>query len=115
MGWLPTADYRSCYRLTAEYRSWRSGWALVPLVFSSLGLAATLLTGAVFLRFSQTPVVKASGRELCFVLLGGIAVCYAMPFALLAKPSVASCGLLRVGLGLCLNICYSALLTKTNR
>ena len=115
LGHLPTADYRSCYRLQPEHLSWRSGWALVPLVFSSLGLAATLLTAAVFLRFNQTPVVKASGRELCFVLLGGIAVCYAMPFALLAKPSVVSCALLRIGLGLCLNICYSALLTKTNR
>ncbi|XP_037071086.1 metabotropic glutamate receptor 2-like [Pollicipes pollicipes] len=95
--------------------AWSSGWALVPLVFSSLGLAATLLTAAVFLRFNNTPVVKASGRELCYVLLCGIAVCYGMTFVVLTKPTVVSCTLLRIGLGLCLNICYSALLTKTNR
>ncbi|XP_043234513.1 metabotropic glutamate receptor 3-like, partial [Amphibalanus amphitrite] len=115
LGHLPTADYRSCYRLTAEYMAWSSGWALVPAAISSVGIVVTLLVIAVFLRFNNTPVIKASGRELCYVLLCGIVVCYAMTFVILMKPSVVSCTMMRIGLGLCLNICYSALLTKTNR
>ena len=115
MGHLPTADYRSCYQLTAEHLAWSSGWALVPAVISSIGIVVTLLVIAVFLRFNNTPVIKASGRELCYVLLCGIVVCYAMTFVILMKPSVVSCTMMRIGLGLCLSICYSALLTKTNR
>lgn len=57
----------------------------------------------------------ASGRELCYVLLSGILCCYGMSFIILARPTVNLCAILRIGLGLCLSICYSAIFTKTNR
>ena len=66
-------------------------------------------------RFQNTPVVKASGRELCFVLLAGILMCYAMTFVILLKPNDIVCGAQKFGIGFCFSICYSALLTKTNR
>ena len=57
----------------------------------------------------------ASGRELCYVLLFGILSCYLMSFLILSQPTTWNCTYLRIGLGLCLSICYSAILTKTNR
>lgn len=57
----------------------------------------------------------ASGRELCYVLLVGILWCYVMSFVILATPTKLICTALRIGLGLCLSLCYSAILTKTNR
>ncbi|XP_069942586.1 metabotropic glutamate receptor 8-like [Cherax quadricarinatus] len=115
LGWAPTTDKVTCYKLTPEHITWDSAWAIVPLVFSSLGLLCTLLTTLIFIRFNTTPVIMASGRELCYVLLSGIALCYMMTFVILATPSVPSCALLRLGLGLGLCICYSAIFTKTNR
>jgi hypothetical protein len=66
-------------------------------------------------RYNKTPVIKASGRELCYVLLTGILCCYCMSFVILAPPNVLTCALLRIGIGLCLSICYSAIFIKTNR
>ena len=66
-------------------------------------------------RFNHTPVIMASGRELCYVLLVGIFMCYFMSFIILSKPTKTVCTVLRIGLGLCLSLCYSAILTKTNR
>lgn len=66
-------------------------------------------------RYNKTPVIKASGRELCYVLLVGIFSCYCMSFVILARPTINRCAILRVGLGLCLSMCYSAIFTKTNR
>ena len=57
----------------------------------------------------------ASGRELCYLLLAGIFCCYLMAIPILAAPTVVTCTILRIGLGLCLSLCYSAILTKTNR
>lgn len=74
-----------------------------------------MFTFGVFILYNQTPVIMASGRELCYVLLTGILSCYAMSFAILAKPTVTTCAVMRVGLGLCLSVCYSAIFTKTNR
>lgn len=60
-------------------------------------------------------MIKASGRELCYMLLTGILCCYCMSFVILAPPNIWSCASLRVGIGLCLSICYSAIFIKTNR
>jgi len=38
-----------------------------------------------------------------------------MTFVLVSKPTLATCTLMRAGLGLSLALCYSALFTKTNR
>ncbi|XP_043493655.1 metabotropic glutamate receptor 6-like isoform X1 [Polistes fuscatus] len=114
-GYAPDETKTSCIKLTAEVISWTSPWALVPLVFASIGILSTLFTTFVFIRFNRTPVIMASGRELCYVLLVGILSCYGMSFVILSKPTTWNCTYLRIGLGLCLSICYSAILTKTNR
>ncbi|XP_076762369.1 metabotropic glutamate receptor 4 isoform X3 [Xylocopa sonorina] len=114
-GYAPDETMTSCVKLTAEVIPWTSPWALVPLIFASIGILSTLFTTVVFIRFNRTPVIMASGRELCYVLLIGILSCYGMSFVILSKPTTWNCTYLRIGLGLCLSICYSAILTKTNR
>lgn len=114
-GWAPNESKSGCFKLAALVIEWLNPWALVPLAFSSLGIACTLFTTCVFIRYNKTPVIMASGRELCYVLLGGILSCYAMSFVILARPTVETCAIMRIGLGLCLSICYSAIFTKTNR
>ncbi|GAB0098135.1 Metabotropic glutamate receptor [Sergentomyia squamirostris] len=114
-GWAPNEHKSGCEKLTPEVIDWFSPWALVPLIFSACGIFCTLFTTCVFIKYNKTPVIMASGRELCYVLLIGILTCYAMSFVILARPTVSRCALLRIGLGLCLSICYSAIFTKTNR
>ena len=85
------------------------------IVFSSVGIVATLYVVFVFIKHQETPVVRASGRELCYVLLAGILMCYSMTFVLIMKPSNLVCGLQQTFIGLSFTIVYSALLTKTMR
>lgn len=92
-----------------------SYWAIGVMSFAGVGMALTTFVIVVFIKFSETNVVKASGRELSYVLLGGIMLCYAMTGLLLLKPCDIVCGLQMFGIGFCFAICYSALLTKTNR
>uniref|UniRef100_A0A336MJT1 CSON002162 protein n=1 Tax=Culicoides sonorensis TaxID=179676 RepID=A0A336MJT1_CULSO len=114
-GWAPNDLKNGCDKLTPEVIDWLSPWALVPIIFSSIGILFTLFTTAVFIKYNRTPVIMASGRELCYVLLSGILSCYAMSFIILARPTVQNCAILRIGLGISLSICYSAIFTKTNR
>ncbi|CAD5122291.1 DgyrCDS10732 [Dimorphilus gyrociliatus] len=92
-----------------------SPWASIPAAFASLGIAATIFVFLVFIKFDSTPIIMASGRELCYVLQCGLIMCYLMTFVMVWEPTVVSCTLLRIGLGLSLSVCYSALFTKTNR
>lgn len=89
--------------------------AIVAMTFASLGIIATGVVMTVFIVYNNTPVVKASGRELSFVLLFGIFLCYAMTFILVSKPHEITCGAQKYGIGLSFSIVYSAILTKTNR
>ncbi|KAM4650917.1 metabotropic glutamate receptor 2 isoform 2-T2 [Discoglossus pictus] len=115
LGYWPNEELTGCYELPQEYIRWRDAWALGPVCLSCLGLLSTLFIFGIFLQNNNTPIVKASGRELCYILLSGVLLCYAMTFIFIAKPSPSVCTLRRLGLGTSFAICYSALLTKTNR
>lgn len=94
---------------------WNSLFAFVPLAIAVIGIIMTLIVIVLFARNHDTPLVRASGRELSYMLLFGILVCYCNTFALIAKPTIGSCILQRFGIGVGFSIIYSALLTKTNR
>ncbi|RWS02765.1 metabotropic glutamate receptor 7-like protein, partial [Dinothrombium tinctorium] len=114
-GYVPNEDQTKCRKLPVDYMKWTSPWTIVPAAFASLGIVFTVFTFMTFLRFNKTPVIMASGRELCYILLFGIMLCYIISLLNLSKPTLITCTITRVGLSLGLCICYSAILTKTNR
>uniref|UniRef100_A0A8C0B001 Metabotropic glutamate receptor 3 n=1 Tax=Buteo japonicus TaxID=224669 RepID=A0A8C0B001_9AVES len=115
LGYWPNETLNGCYELPQEYIRWKDVWAIGPVTISCLGFISTLFVFGVFMKNNDTPIVKASGRELCYILLTGVLMCYSMTFIFIAKPSTEVCTLRRLGLGTSFAVCYSALLTKTNR
>jgi metabotropic glutamate receptor 3 len=114
-GRWPFDDKQSCYSLAIQKMRWESLFALVPLGLACLGILMTFIVIALFIRNHDTPLVRASGRELSYMLLFGILVCYCNTFCLLATPTIASCIIQRFGVGVGFSIIYGALLVKTNR
>ncbi|RWS25535.1 metabotropic glutamate receptor-like protein [Leptotrombidium deliense] len=113
--WWPYANRSGCYALPEQYMDWNSYFALVPIAIAVIGIVLTLFVIYTFIKYIETPIVKASGRELSFILLFGILFCYFMTFVLLAKPATIICAFQRFGVGLGFALIYGALLTKTNR
>ncbi|XP_013365940.1 PREDICTED: metabotropic glutamate receptor 3 [Chinchilla lanigera] len=113
-GRWPTADLSGCFDLPEDYIKWEDAWAIGPVTIACLGFMCTCVVITVFIKHNNTPLVKASGRELCYILLFGVSLSYCMTFFFIAKPSPVICALRRLGLGTSFAICYSALLTKTN-
>lgn len=114
-GFWPYPDKLSCYALDIKYIKWNSLFALIPMAIAILGTIMTVIVIVLFAKNHDTPLVRASGRELSYTLLFGILVCYSNTFVLIAKPTTFSCVLQRFGIGVGFSIIYSALLTKTNR
>uniref|UniRef100_A0A7N8XQ29 Metabotropic glutamate receptor 5 n=1 Tax=Mastacembelus armatus TaxID=205130 RepID=A0A7N8XQ29_9TELE len=115
LGSWPTDDLTGCDPIPVEYLHWGDPEPIAAVVFACLGLMATFFVTAVFIRFCDTPVVKSSSRELCYIILAGICLGYLCTFSLIAKPHVIHCYLQRLGIGLSPAMSYSALVTKTNR
>ncbi|KAG7465731.1 hypothetical protein MATL_G00156550 [Megalops atlanticus] len=115
LGWWPDKELEGCEPIPLKYLQWSDPESIVAVVFSCLGILVTMFVTFIFMLYRDTPVVKSSSRELCYIILAGIFLGYICPFTLLARPSVASCYLQRLLVGLSSAMCYSALVTKTNR
>ena len=89
--------------------------ALGAMTFALAGVFVTGFVIAVYIKNHDTPVVRASSRELSYVLLSGIFMCYGLTFIMVLRPTHIVCGLQQFVTGFCFTVMYSALFTKTNR
>ncbi|XP_013197238.2 metabotropic glutamate receptor 2-like [Amyelois transitella] len=115
LGTLPDPTRTRCEPVPELYLQPGHPAAIGAMTFSALGVLLTTLVGGVWAARGDTPVVRASGRELSLVLLAGILMCYLVTFALVLRPTDFLCSLQRFGTGFCFTVVYAALLTKTNR
>ncbi|KAM9300904.1 metabotropic glutamate receptor 5 isoform 1-T1 [Morus bassanus] len=115
LGSWPNDDLTGCDLIPVQYLRWGDPEPIAAVVFACLGLLATLFVTAIFIMYRDTPVVKSSSRELCYIILAGICLGYLCTFCLIAKPQQIYCYLQRIGIGLSPAMSYSALVTKTNR
>ncbi|XP_056131629.1 glutamate receptor, metabotropic 8a [Lampris incognitus] len=111
----PDTNRTGCVPIPIIKLEWHSPWAIIPVFISMLGIIATSFVIITFVRYNDTPIVRASGREMSYVLLTGIFLCYAITFLMIAAPDVGVCSFRRIFLGLGMCFSYAALLTKTNR
>lgn len=68
----PAPNRTACRPTPIIKLEWNSPWALVPASLALLGILATSGVVITFIRFNDTPIVRASGRELSYVLLTGM-------------------------------------------
>ncbi|KAI6187146.1 Metabotropic glutamate receptor 6 [Aphelenchoides besseyi] len=115
LGQIPNTRFDACRSIRPVHLEWTSPWALLPAGYSLCGIVATMFVVSVFVRYSNTPVVMASGRELCYCMLFGISLCYMVTFVLVSRPTLLVCTLSRLMIGLSLSAIYAAIFVKTNR
>nr|CAD7588538.1 unnamed protein product [Timema genevievae] len=127
-GTRPNPDHSVCVDIPEEFIDFHDPWAIGAMAVASLGGSNTILTlflftgvlltvfvALIFWTYSDTPVIKASGRELSYLLLLGTLASFCMTFVIVSRPTSFTCGLTRFFLGFCYTLCYAAIVTKTNR
>ena len=88
---------------------------ITVLAFGALGLIATVFSFAVICRFWNTPIVKASNRELNLALLAVIILMLSMVFINLLEPTDTICKIIYLWRYICYSLCLSLLLVKVLR
>ena len=92
----PNENHTACQPIPIIKLEWGSPWAVIPVLIAIVGIMATLFVVVTFVRYNDTPIVKASGRELSYVLLTGIFLCYATTFLMISAPDAGICALRRI-------------------
>ena len=85
------------------------------IVVASIGFVLTLLVCAFYIKFYDTPIVKASNREVSFLLLLGIAALFALAVLELVEPSDLFCSAASFWRYSALTLCITVLFVKTMR
>ncbi|KAG1685965.1 Metabotropic glutamate receptor 3 [Nymphon striatum] len=122
-GTRPDEDRVLCMEIPVEHVGYEHPWAIGTMSFAGhnreqligLGICITIMITIIFWVYGETPIIKAAGRELSYLLLFGIFLSFALTFIIVAKPSPWTCGLTRFFLGFCYTLCYAAMVTKVNR
>ena len=85
------------------------------LFLSIVGLSLTLFVVVLFIKFNGNRIVRAYGRDLCYMILTAIAILFICPFPFLVRPTIIAC-IFRGSLpGIAFLMCYVPLFLKINR
>ena len=94
---------------------WSNIESVLSTGFSILGTTLTTIVLIIFIRYNNTPVVKASTKELCYIILFGMILSHLSVFTILSIPTIEMCALQRILPGIAFAMVYGSLLIKTNR
>lgn len=104
-----------CVDVPISYIQWTTSQLYTAKSLSVVGMILTSFTIYVFVKHRNTPVVKSTTRELCYVILIGLLIHHSTIFISVAEPSIISCALIRIAPPVSAAMVYASLLVKTNR
>ena len=90
-------------------------YGITITVVASLGFIVIFFVGGTYIKFFNTPVVKASNREISFLLLFGISALFILAVLELSEPSHSLCTATFFWRYFGLNLCITVLFLKTMR
>ena len=114
-GYWANHNHSSCELIQPTSLHWSDTLGVIIISISGAGILAVVCTFAVYYIYRQTPVVRASSKELCYILLVGIAWCYVTPIVFIVDRTDQVCRAIPFVTGLCPSLIAGTLLTKTNR
>lgn len=114
-GYWTNSNHSRCEPMEPTSLHWTDTLGVIIICISGAGVLAVICTFVVYYLYRETPVVRASSKELCYILLFGIAWCYLTPLVFLADRTDQVCRAIPFVTGLCPSLIAGTLLTKTNR
>lgn len=111
----PDSKRRNCTKLQIQPAAMIAWTSVLLLISSVVGACFVVVVASIYFSYRHTPIVKASGKELCVLIWLGAILCFANGVINYAGTTDVSCAFSRVLVVLGLQLLYAALLIKTLR
>ncbi|XP_029441037.1 extracellular calcium-sensing receptor-like isoform X4 [Rhinatrema bivittatum] len=109
----PTKRNDGCQEKSIEFLSYQEPLGMILAVTSVLGALVPAAILAVFIWKHHTPLVKANNRELSYLLLLALFLCFGCSLVFIGHPTNLVCMVRQIAFGVVFAICISCLLAKT--
>ncbi|XP_031760300.1 vomeronasal type-2 receptor 26, partial [Xenopus tropicalis] len=110
----PNKENTQCIPKKEDFLSYTTD--VISIVLSSISvlfLLITFLILGVYIKYRDTPIVRANNRSLSFLLLVSIKLSFLSVFLFLGRPGDITCRLRNITYGIAFSIAVSSLLAKT--
>nr|XP_014339747.1 PREDICTED: vomeronasal type-2 receptor 26-like [Latimeria chalumnae] len=102
-----------CIPKPIEFLSYEEPMGAILAVISISCTAISLTVLCIFIKYQDTPIVKANNRELSYLLLVALMLSFLCSLIFIGKPRAVTCMLRQAAFGIIFALCVSCVLAKT--
>ncbi|XP_069072169.1 extracellular calcium-sensing receptor-like [Pleurodeles waltl] len=109
----PNTKQDRCIPKTVEFLSYVEPLGTTLTAVSNLGSLMPVAVLGIYIHYRKTPVVKASNRNLSYLLLLSLTLCFLCSLIFIGYPTPEKCLIRQMAFGIIFAVCVSCILAKT--
>ncbi|XP_058038621.1 vomeronasal type-2 receptor 26-like [Ahaetulla prasina] len=109
----PNKEQDSCISKKISFLSYEEPMGITLLTLALFFTLCTIMVLAIFLKYHNTPIVKANNRNLTYLLLISLILCFLCSLQFLVAPGNIVCLFRQISFGIIFSVAVSSVLAKT--
>ncbi|XP_043926795.1 extracellular calcium-sensing receptor-like [Protopterus annectens] len=109
----PNGKRDQCIDKSIDFLSYEESLGLILCLIAVLGSLTPAAILAIFVKHRDTPIVKANNRELSYLLLWALVLCFLCSLIFIGSPTSITCMLRQPTFAIIFTLCVSCVLAKT--